>query len=56
VAELQREEGKFLVWTPDEMRRVLGDGADVFMAGYGITRDGNASTGSAHGFEAPVPG
>jgi uncharacterized protein YyaL (SSP411 family) len=45
------EEGKFLVWTPDEIREVLGSDGDEFMAAYGVTRHGNASTGSAHGFE-----
>jgi uncharacterized protein YyaL (SSP411 family) len=30
---------------------VLFDEADAFMAAYGVTRHGNASTGSAHGFE-----
>ena len=45
------EEGKFFVWTPDEIRDVLGDEADAFMAAYGVTPGGNASTGSAHRFE-----
>jgi hypothetical protein len=35
------EEGKFFVWTPDEIRDVLGDEADAFMAAYGATRHGN---------------
>jgi uncharacterized protein YyaL (SSP411 family) len=51
-ADSEGEEGKFFVWTPDEIRKVLGDDADAFMAAYGVTRHGNASTGSAHGFEA----
>jgi uncharacterized protein YyaL (SSP411 family) len=44
-------EGKFFVWTPDEIRAVLGSEADAFMAAYGVIRQGDASTGSAHGFE-----
>jgi uncharacterized protein YyaL (SSP411 family) len=44
-------EGKFFVWTPDEIREILGDEADAFLAAYGVTRHGNASTDSAHGFE-----
>jgi uncharacterized protein YyaL (SSP411 family) len=50
-ADSEGEEGKFFVWTPDEIRDVLGDDAEAFMAAYGVTRHGNASTGSAHGFE-----
>jgi hypothetical protein len=50
-ADSEGEEGKFFVWTPDEIREVLGDEAEAFMAAYGVTRHGNASTSSAHGFE-----
>jgi uncharacterized protein YyaL (SSP411 family) len=50
-ADSEGEEGKFFVWTPDEIREVLGDDADDFVAAYGVTDHGNASTGSAHGFE-----
>ena len=35
------EEGKFFVWTPDEIRDVLGDKADGFMTAYGVTRHGS---------------
>ena len=45
------EEGKFFVWTPGEIRALLFNEADAFMAAYGLTRHGNASTGSAQGFE-----
>jgi uncharacterized protein YyaL (SSP411 family) len=45
------EQGKFFVWTQDEIRDALSDEADAFMAAYGVTRYGNASTGSARGFE-----
>jgi hypothetical protein len=50
-ADSEGEEGKFFVWTPDEIWEILGSDADAFMAAYGVTPRGNASTGSAHGFE-----
>jgi len=50
-ADSEGEEGKFFIWTPDEIRELLGQEADAFMAAYGVTGRGNASTGSAHGFE-----
>ena len=40
-ADSEGEEGKFFVWTPDEMRTVLGDQADRFIAAYGVTGRGN---------------
>jgi uncharacterized protein YyaL (SSP411 family) len=53
-ADSEGEEGKFFVWTPDEIREVLGSaasplpgggdrggGADTFMAAYAVTRHGN---------------
>jgi uncharacterized protein YyaL (SSP411 family) len=40
-ADSEGEEGKFFVWTPDEIRAVLGDEADRFMAAYGVTERGN---------------
>jgi uncharacterized protein YyaL (SSP411 family) len=40
-ADSEGEEGKFFVWTPDEIREVLGEEADAFMAAYGVTRQGN---------------
>jgi uncharacterized protein YyaL (SSP411 family) len=58
-ADSEGEEGKFFIWTPAEIRDLLGAvrlrspqaEADTFMAAYGVTEAGNASTGSAHGFE-----
>jgi hypothetical protein len=50
-ADSEGKEGKFFVWTLDEIREVLGGEAEELMAAYGVTRHGNASTGSAHGFE-----
>jgi uncharacterized protein YyaL (SSP411 family) len=53
-ADSEGEEGKFFVWTPDQIREVLGnqasplqsggdgrEGADAFMVAYGVTRQGN---------------
>jgi uncharacterized protein YyaL (SSP411 family) len=34
-------EGKFFVWTPDEIREILGGESDTFIAAYGVTRHGN---------------
>jgi hypothetical protein len=50
-ADSEGEEGKFFVWTPAEIRDLLGQQAGVFMDAYGVTEAGNASAGSAHGFE-----
>ena len=47
-ADSEGEEGKFFVWTPEEIRETLGDEAEAFMAAYGVTQHGN--------FEAQVPG
>jgi uncharacterized protein YyaL (SSP411 family) len=35
------EEGKFFVWTVDEIRSVLGEEAETFMATYGVKPGGN---------------
>jgi uncharacterized protein YyaL (SSP411 family) len=40
-ADSEGEEGKFFVWTPDEIREVLDDEADTFMAAYDVTPSGN---------------
>jgi uncharacterized protein YyaL (SSP411 family) len=40
-ADSEGEEGKSFVWTPDEIREVLGEEADVFMAAYSVTHQGN---------------
>jgi uncharacterized protein YyaL (SSP411 family) len=50
-ADSEGEEGKFFLWTPEEIRAVLGDETERFIEAYGVTESGNASTGSAHGFE-----
>jgi uncharacterized protein len=40
-ADSEGEEGKFFVWTPSEIRDVLGDEADRFIEAYGVTERGN---------------
>jgi len=40
-ADSEGEEGRFFVWTPDEIRSVLGDQADRFIEAYGMTERGN---------------
>jgi len=40
-ADSEGVEGKFYVWTTDEVRGVLGENADVMIAHYGLTETGN---------------
>ena len=40
-ADSEGVEGKFYVWSADEIREALGDGADVFMQIYGVSDEGN---------------
>ncbi len=40
-ADSEGVEGKFYVWTPEEIRSVLGDRSDDLMAHYGVTEEGN---------------
>jgi uncharacterized protein YyaL (SSP411 family) len=40
-ADSEGEEGKFFVWTPAEIREILRDDAEDFMAAYGVTQHGN---------------
>ena len=41
-ADSEREEGKFFVWTPEEITSVLGkEDASLFMAYYNVTEGGN---------------
>jgi len=40
-ADSEGEEGKFYVWTLDEIRATLKDDSDFFEAAYGITAKGN---------------
>ncbi len=40
-ADSEGEEGRFYVWTPDQITSVLGDDAAEFMAWHGVTESGN---------------
>jgi uncharacterized protein YyaL (SSP411 family) len=40
-ADSEGKEGKFYVWTEEEIRAILGADADLFAAAYGIQKDGN---------------
>ena len=40
-ADSEGEEGKFYVWSADEIRAALGDEAERFMAAYGVSEAGN---------------
>ena len=47
-ADSEGEEGKFTVWTPDELRAVLGPAnAAVFAHAYGVTEAGNFEHGAS---------
>jgi uncharacterized protein len=58
-ADSEGEEGRFYVWTPAEMRQVLGEGADEIGAYYGVSEAGNFDGRSvlhlAGGVDAPQP-
>ncbi len=65
-ADSEGEEGKFFVWTPAEIREVLGDETDAFVTAYGVIQHGNFAGKSNRGLvngqaaayvcDAPVPG
>ena len=40
-ADSEGEEGRFYVWTPEEMRAVLGEGAEPVIGFYGVSEAGN---------------
>ena len=40
-ADSEGVEGKFFVWTPEELRPLLGDDAELVMGYYGVTERGN---------------
>jgi hypothetical protein len=44
-AESEGEEGRFFVWTAEEIRRILGEEADPFMEAYGVEPGGNWEAG-----------
>jgi len=46
-ADSEGEEGKYYVWTPDEVRAVLGaERGDAFCAAYGVAKSGNFEHGT----------
>jgi uncharacterized protein len=58
-ADSEGEEGRFYVWTPDELHAVLGDAADAVADFYGVSETGNFEGKSilhlAGGVSAPEP-
>jgi uncharacterized protein YyaL (SSP411 family) len=50
-ADSEGEEGKFYVWTKEEIRETLVESSEFFETAYGITDKGNASTGSVQRWE-----
>ena len=40
-ADSEGEEGKFYVWTAEELKEILGDDYDVFASYYNVTDEGN---------------
>lgn len=40
-ADSEGQEGRFFLWTPEEIRQVLGSEAEGFMAAYDVTPEGN---------------
>jgi uncharacterized protein YyaL (SSP411 family) len=47
-ADSEGEEGIFYVWTPAQIRDVLGDGAEAFTHAYGVDEQGNFEHGTSH--------
>jgi uncharacterized protein YyaL (SSP411 family) len=58
-ADSEGEEGRFYVWTPAQIREVLGDAADPVIAYYGVSEGGNFEGVNvlhiAAGADAPLP-
>jgi uncharacterized protein len=58
-ADSEGEEGRFYVWTPEEVRAALSDGADAIVDYYGVSEAGNFEGRSvlhlAGGAAAPEP-
>ena len=58
-ADSEGEEGKFYVWTPAQIREVLGAGAEPVIEYYGVSEGGNFEGANilhlAAGAEAPEP-
>jgi len=47
-ADSEGVEGKFYVWSADEIQRVLGKRADAFMQAYGVEKGGNFADEATH--------
>ena len=47
-ADSEGVEGKFFVWTPDEIANLLGDDATPFCTAYGVRAQGNFEDGTTH--------
>ncbi|MBJ21462.1 MAG: thioredoxin domain-containing protein [bacterium] len=47
-ADSEGIEGKFFVWTPDQIADLLGDEANRFCTAYGVRRGGNFENGTTH--------
>jgi uncharacterized protein YyaL (SSP411 family) len=58
-ADSEGEEGRFYVWTPEQIREVLSEGAQEVIDFYGVTKAGNFENRNilhrATGVEAPGP-
>jgi uncharacterized protein YyaL (SSP411 family) len=58
-ADSEGEEGRFYVWTSEQIREVLGDGVDPVLEHYGVSEQGNFEGANvlhlAHGPENPEP-
>jgi uncharacterized protein YyaL (SSP411 family) len=47
-ADSEGVEGKFFVWTPEQIGDVLGEEADSFCTAYGVRKEGNFEDGTTH--------
>jgi len=47
-ADSEGEEGKFFVWTPEDLARELGDTAEGFAEAYSVTESGNFENSTTH--------